>query len=89
MTKINTRLDAQHEEIVREQINKLLKHIDKSVPRSKFYSVPNMAINVIIGALLSIAHNFVDGEEEQDRFIEMMISTLRENFQEQQKMRRL
>lgn len=89
MTKNNTRLDAKHEAIVMQEISKLLKHLDKSVPRSKVYSVPNMAINVLTGALLSIAHNLIEGEEEQNRLIEMMVLNLRHNFQQQQKMKRL
>ena len=73
------RMDNEHEKMIRIAVIDLLKFLDKEMQRSKVYTHVNMCINVLTGAIITLAHNFV-AEEDEERFIKQMVLTLKANF---------
>ena len=76
----NERLDDKHEIEVGVWIEKVIKFLDLTVPRSESYSHVNMCLNILFGAHFTIASNFFDTKELQEWFIDQMVKSYRLNF---------
>ncbi len=87
MSKQIKHLDHEHERIVCEQVEDLINYLNTSIYRSEVYSHINMCLNVLTGALITIAHNYVD-EEDEEKFIKNILITLKANFDANRKNKR-
>lgn len=61
-------MDKEHEKIIRGVVIKTLKFLDSELPKSEKYNHPNMALNVLNGAIVHIVSSFLP-KEDYEKFM--------------------